>query len=225
VAFVGLAAGVLVAFASITVALLVTPLQSVSTAGQTVRVGAAAPTLSAAGPGELDLFGQRLPTAIRFLGPVRPRLPLNSITLNQQLATLPSHPVILDGTLISSDRCSDKKTSRKGMEIDKWHSGKAHGHADLAQGLIAPDGAPLWISSVLPGSTRAITASGELVLPGLRPYLRKIPCLADSGYEGAGAGVLVPVKKPRKGDLDVNTKTRNILLRGPVTRANAVSRS
>jgi hypothetical protein len=34
--------------------------------------------------------------------------------------------VILDGTLISSDRCSDKKTSRKGMEIDKWHSGKAH---------------------------------------------------------------------------------------------------
>ena len=27
--------------------------------------------------------------------------------------------VILDGTLISSDRCSDKKTSRKGTKIDK----------------------------------------------------------------------------------------------------------
>ena len=26
--------------------------------------------------------------------------------------------LILDGTLISSDRCADKKTSRKGKEID-----------------------------------------------------------------------------------------------------------
>ena len=66
----------------------------------------------------------------------------------------------------------------------------------------------------MPGGTHDITAARDLVLPGLRPYLRKIPCLADSGYEGAGAGVHVPVKKPRKGDLDVNAKTRNILLRG-----------
>ena len=75
------------AFASIAVALLVTPMQPVSVAGQTVRVGAAAPTLSTAGPGELDLFGQRLPTAVRFLGPVRPRLALSSITLNRQLGS------------------------------------------------------------------------------------------------------------------------------------------
>jgi len=34
--------------------------------------------------------------------------------------------LILDGTLISSDRCADKKTSKKGKEIDKWYSGKAH---------------------------------------------------------------------------------------------------
>jgi len=27
--------------------------------------------------------------------------------------------LILDGTLISSDRCADKKTSRKGKDIDK----------------------------------------------------------------------------------------------------------
>ncbi len=39
VAVVYLAAGVLVAFASIAVALLVTPMQPVSVAGQTVRVG------------------------------------------------------------------------------------------------------------------------------------------------------------------------------------------
>ncbi len=83
-----LAAGVLVALASIAVALLVTPMQPVSAAGQTVRVGAAAPTLSVSGPGELDLFGQRLPTTMRFLGPVRPRLALGSITLSQQLGSL-----------------------------------------------------------------------------------------------------------------------------------------
>jgi hypothetical protein len=122
--------------------------------------------------------------------------------------------VILDGTLVSSDRCSDKKTSRKGAEIDKWYSGKAHEHAGLVQGIIAPDGTPLWLSDALPGSTHDITAAREQVLPGLRPWLKDLPALADSGYEGAGAGVLVPVKKPRKGELDINTKTRNTLLRG-----------
>jgi hypothetical protein len=122
--------------------------------------------------------------------------------------------VILDGTLISADRCSDKKTSRKGAEIDKWYSGKAHEHAGLVQGLISPGGIPLWTSGVLPGSTHDITAARQLVLPGLRPWLKDLPCLADSGYEGAGAGVLVPVKKPRNGDLDTDTKCRNMLLRG-----------
>src|SRR5258708_26768234 len=77
---------VLAAAVSISVALLVTPMQQVSLAGQTVGVGAAAPTLSRSGPGELDLFGQRLPTTIQFAGPVRPRLPLTHIKLNRPLA-------------------------------------------------------------------------------------------------------------------------------------------
>ena len=63
-------------------------MQQVAIAGQTVSVGAAAPSLSVSGPGELDLFGQRLPTAISFLGPVRPRLALTHITLGQQLGSL-----------------------------------------------------------------------------------------------------------------------------------------
>ena len=103
--------------------------------------------------------------------------------------------LILDGTLISSDRCSDKKTSRKGTEIDKWYSGKAHEHAGLVQGIISPDGVPLWASEVRPGSTHDITAARELVLPGLRPWLKIFPCLADSGYEGAGAGRARPGEK------------------------------
>jgi hypothetical protein len=28
--------------------------------------------------------------------------------------------LILDGTLVSSDRCADKETCKKGREIDKW---------------------------------------------------------------------------------------------------------
>ena len=121
--------------------------------------------------------------------------------------------LILDGTLISSDRCADKKTSKKGKEIDKWYSGKAHEPAGNVQALAAPGGVPLWVSGVPPGSTHDLTAARELDLPGARPYLKKLPFLADSGYEGAGAGVLVPVKKPRRGELDPDTKTRNALLR------------
>jgi hypothetical protein len=122
--------------------------------------------------------------------------------------------LILDGTLIPADRCSDKKTSKKGAQIDKWYSGKAHGHAGNVQALTAPSGIPLWVSAALPGSTHDITAARQLVLPEARPYLKRVPILADSGYEGAGAGVLTPVKKPRNGELDINTKTRNTLLRG-----------
>jgi lysophospholipase L1-like esterase len=83
-------AGTLLAitFASIAFGLRVTPPQTVSALGQTVGVGTAPPSFSLSGPGEVDLFGQALPTSIRFLGPVRPRLVLNSITLNQQVAGL-----------------------------------------------------------------------------------------------------------------------------------------
>jgi len=121
--------------------------------------------------------------------------------------------LILDGTLIPSDRRADKKTSRKGEEIDKWYSGRAHEPAGNVQALAAPGGVPLWVSDVLPGSTHDLTAARELVLPGARRYLKDLPFLADSGYEGAGAGVHVPVKKPRRGELDIDTKTRNALLR------------
>ena len=121
--------------------------------------------------------------------------------------------LILDGTLVSSDRCAGKKTSKKGREIDDWYSGKAHEPAGNVQALAAPGGVPLWVSDVLPGSTHDVTAARELVLPQARPYLKDLPFLADSGYEGAGPGVLVPVRRPRRGELDINARTRNALLR------------
>jgi lysophospholipase L1-like esterase len=74
-----------VAVASITGALELTPPQTVTVAGQVVRVGATSPGLSLSGPGEVDLFGQSLATNLRFAGPVRPRLQLAQITINSEL--------------------------------------------------------------------------------------------------------------------------------------------
>jgi hypothetical protein len=43
-----------------------------------------------------------------------------------------------------------------------------------------------------------------------------LPTLADPGYDGAGIGVHIPVRQPADGrDLDINTRTRNALLRSP----------
>ena len=70
---------------AIGVALRVTPQQTVTVAGQVIKVGTTAPSLSVSGPGEVDLFGQSLPTHVQFLGPVRPSLTLTQITINSQL--------------------------------------------------------------------------------------------------------------------------------------------
>jgi lysophospholipase L1-like esterase len=72
---------------AIAIALEVTPQQTVTVAGQVIQVGASAPSLSLSGPGEVDLFGQSLPTNLRFSGPVRPRLQLSQITINSELTT------------------------------------------------------------------------------------------------------------------------------------------
>jgi hypothetical protein len=123
--------------------------------------------------------------------------------------------LILDGTLASIDRVAGTKLSKKGKEIDTWYSGKAHAFAANLQAIFLPDGFPIWISDPLPGSTHDITAAREQVLATIRPYLKDMPLLADSGYEGAGIGVHVPVKQPAGGgELDVDTRTRNALLRG-----------
>src|SRR5580700_7318845 len=83
----GLVLLVVLAAGAIAVALQVTPLQTVTVAGQVIKVGATAPGLSLSGPGEVDLFGQSLPTNLRFTGPVRPRLQLSQITINSELTT------------------------------------------------------------------------------------------------------------------------------------------
>ena len=91
----GLVLLIVLAGASIAIALEVTPQQTVIVAGQVIQVGASTPSLSLSGPGEVDLFGQSLPTNVQFAGPVRPRLQLSAITINSELTTFVegNHPV------------------------------------------------------------------------------------------------------------------------------------
>jgi hypothetical protein len=78
-----------------------------------------------------------------------------------------------------------------------------------------PDGFPIWVSDVEPGSVHDLTCAREHVLGALyaaAPQLN-LRTLADPGYQGAGIGVHTPVKQPADGsELDVDTRTYNVLL-------------
>jgi hypothetical protein len=87
-AFFYLVTFLIVTAGSIWLALQVAPVQTVSAAGQTAQVGAVIPSLSWSGPGELDLFGQVIPTKPQFTGPIRPLLQLTHITIDPQVAQL-----------------------------------------------------------------------------------------------------------------------------------------
>jgi hypothetical protein len=123
--------------------------------------------------------------------------------------------VILDGKIFSADRCSEQTQSIKGESIDLWYSGKAHHHGGLIQAISAPDGFALWVSDVEPGSVHDLSAARAHVLPALyAAAARGLPALADLGYDGAGHGVLTPIKQPSDGNrLHTDNRTYNALLR------------
>ena len=123
--------------------------------------------------------------------------------------------VVLDGTLIRTDRCREKVLSVRGEPVDLWYCGKARAHSGNIQAVLAPDGFPLWVSQAEPGSVHDLTAARIHALPALyRAAAAGLPTLADLGYDGAGIGIHIPVKQPPGGkDLDIDTRTRNALLR------------
>jgi DDE superfamily endonuclease len=122
--------------------------------------------------------------------------------------------VILDGKIIPSDRCKEPALSVKGEVIDLWYSGKARTHGGNIQAVLAPDGFPLWLSPVEPGSVHDITAARAHALPALYRAAADLPTLADLGYDGAGIGIHMPLKQPADGrELDINTRTRNAIQR------------
>jgi DDE superfamily endonuclease len=162
-------------------------------------------------------FGLAQSTAYRYLDEVievlAARAPGLRETLERALAEGTPY-LILDGKVVDTDRCREKTLSRKGKTIDLWYAGKTHDFGGNIQALFYPSGIPLWVSDVLPGNVHDLAAARENVLAVLRPFLDAVPALADPGYEGAGHGIHVPVKKPAGvKELDINTRTRNALLR------------
>jgi hypothetical protein len=123
--------------------------------------------------------------------------------------------VILDGKVVDSDRCAQKTVSKKGETIDAWYSGKTHDFGGNIQAVMRPDGFPMWVSEVEPGSVHDLTVARQHALgPLYAAATRGLSTLADPGYEGAGHGVHTPVKKPSDGqELHINNRTYNMLLR------------
>ncbi len=121
--------------------------------------------------------------------------------------------VILDGTLIASDRLTGVRDNGN----DLWFSQKHKAFGGNVQFLSSPDGTPLWVSDVEPGSTPDITAARIHALPALyKAAADGLPTLADKGYIGAGIGIHVPVRRPKHQSeqaLHADTRTTNTLIR------------
>ncbi len=158
-------------------------------------------------------FGLPQSTAYRYLDEVIEVVAARAAGLRDALerALAEGTPyLILDGKVVGTDRYREKTVSRKGKTIDLWYAGKTHDFGGNIQALFYPSGIPLWVSDVLPGNVHDLAAARENVLGVLRPFLDAMPVLADPGYEGAGHGVHVPVKKPAGvKELDINTRARS----------------
>jgi hypothetical protein len=126
--------------------------------------------------------------------------------------------VVLDGKVFRSDRCAETTTSVKGETINAWYSGKHRAPGGNVQAVIRPDGLPVWVSQVAPGHRHDLTVARDAGVIGALNWAASqldLPALADSGYEGAGQGIKVPVKQPAAGQvLALDNQAYNTLLRG-----------
>ena len=107
--------------------------------------------------------------------------------------------VVLDGTVLRSDRCAATTTSVKGETINSWYSGKHRAPGGNVQAVMRPDGQPIWVSDVAPGHRHDLTVARDAGVTGALNWAASqlaLPTLADSGYEGAGHGIKTPFKQP-----------------------------
>lgn len=126
--------------------------------------------------------------------------------------------VILDGKLFDCDRVAETTVSVKGDTIDAWYSGKHRDFGGNVQAIMRPDGLPVWTSDALPGHLHDLTCAQQQGITAALNWAAcelDLPTLADSGYEGAGQGVKVPIKQPTDGQrLAPDDRAYNRLLRG-----------
>ena len=105
-----------------------------------------------------------------------------------------------------------------------WFSGKHRAPGGNVQIISDPDGHPVAVSDVEPGSTHDLAAARAIGFLGAlhaAAALLGLPALADKGYDGAGAGVLTPTKGR---GLHPDNLTRNLLLGCLRAEGNAGSR-
>ena len=106
--------------------------------------------------------------------------------------------LVLDGTVIGTDRCLEKTMSVKGKSIDLWYSGKAHHHGGNLQGVMEPDGFPLFLSDVEPGSVNDLPAARDHVLGALYAFAAKgLPTLADLALGQCATVAPAAASRPR----------------------------
>ena len=164
-------------------------------------------------------FGVSRATGYRYIGEgvkvLTARAPDLHDALRRVAADGWSH-VILDGKLFRTDRVSEATTSVKGEQIDAWYSGKHRAFGANVQAVMRPDGLPVWTSDALPGHLHDLTCAQHHQIDGALYWAASqlsLPTLADSGYDGTGAGILTPVKQPTDAHLGPDNRTYNTLLR------------
>ena len=106
--------------------------------------------------------------------------------------------VILDGTLIPTDRISTPGPTRG---VDLWWSGKHRHHGGNIQVVSAPDGWPLWTSPVRPGrehDTTAARADPDLLDPDRRLGRRRPARPGRPGLRRRGRPAAHPDQETRR---------------------------
>lgn len=120
----------------------------------------------------------------------------------------------LDGTLIRTDRIATPGPNG----ADLWWSGKHKHHGGNIQVLSEPGGWPLWTSDVRPGREHDSTCAKAD--PDLLPALEGMAAdddlltLTDLGYQSVSPAIRTPIKKPKGGELTIEQKAYNQVIRG-----------
>lgn len=111
----------------------------------------------------------------------------------------PERHAVLDGTLITTDRCASDPAGYPGTNQDPYYSGKHHRHGVNVQAVIGLDGELLFLGEARCGSTHdtAAARADGIIEAAANAHVELI---ADLGYHGAGGSVRTPVKrKPGRG--------------------------
>jgi hypothetical protein len=165
-------------------------------------------------------FGVSRATAYRYLAEGIKVLSAQAPDLHAALKRVAdegwSH-VILDGKLFRTDRVTETTESVKGKTIDAWYSGKHRDFGANIQAIMRPDGLPIFTSDALPGHLHDLTCAQHHDITGALYWAASqldLPTLADSGYDGTGAGIHTPVKQHPDGRrLAADNRAYNTLLR------------